>query len=126
MLNIYGNKTQQYEEKSVMQNRVLQNQDIKINHASTVSVLKELFKLTDKDQPFEVIEKRREDIDYQAFATLPENLHVMFKSSADTYGDADFIVFNNFLRFAFSDLHPVTDHNHPLGKGHNASHHVLD
>jgi acyl-CoA synthetase (AMP-forming)/AMP-acid ligase II len=104
MLNIYGNKTQQYEENSVMQNRVLQNQDIKINHASTVSVLKELFKLTAKDQPFEIIEKRREDIDYQAFATLPENLHVMFKSSADTYGDADFIVFNN-ERHSFISLY---------------------
>jgi long-chain acyl-CoA synthetase len=87
-----------------MQNRVLQNQDIKINHASTVSVLKELFKLTAKDQPFEVIEKGREDIQYQAFASLPENLHAMFKASADTYGNADFIVFNN-ERHSFTGLY---------------------
>jgi acyl-CoA synthetase (AMP-forming)/AMP-acid ligase II len=87
-----------------MQNRVLENQDIKINHASTVSVLEELFKLTAKNQPFEVREKCREDINYQAFATLPENLHQMFKASADTYGDADFIIFND-ERHSFTCLY---------------------
>ncbi|WP_019028840.1 class I adenylate-forming enzyme family protein [Colwellia piezophila] len=87
-----------------MQNMVLQNQDIKIDHASTKSVLVELFGLTAQGQPFEVIDKVREDINYQAFATLPENLKAMFKTSADTYGDADFIVFKD-ERHSFKGLY---------------------
>ncbi|TWX64143.1 acyl--CoA ligase [Colwellia demingiae] len=87
-----------------MQNMVLQNQDIKIDAASTTSVLKELFVLTEKGQPFEVINKVREDINYQAFATLPENLNAMFKTATYTYGDADFIIFKD-ERHSFRSLY---------------------
>ncbi|MFQ3193336.1 MAG: long-chain acyl-CoA synthetase [Colwellia sp.] len=87
-----------------MQNMVLQNQDIKIDHASTNDVLKELYVLTAKGQPFEVVSKIREDISYQAFVTLPNNLNAMYKAATDTYDDADFIIFND-ERHSFSSLY---------------------
>lgn len=87
-----------------MQNMVLQNKDIKIEHASTKSVIKEFLVLTSKGQPFEVINKMREDVNYQAFSTLPENLKAMYKDSAETYGDADFIIYKD-ERYSFLDLY---------------------
>jgi acyl-CoA synthetase (AMP-forming)/AMP-acid ligase II len=66
--------------------------------------LKELFELTAKGQPFEVIDKVREDINYKAFAALPENLKAMYKAATETYGDADFIVFKD-ERHSFINLY---------------------
>lgn len=87
-----------------MQQQVLQNQDIKVNHAPTKQVIDVLHSLVQESQPFEVIEKEREGVTYKAFAKLPKNLHEMYQTAATNFGDADFIIYKN-ERYSFSSLY---------------------
>ncbi len=87
-----------------MQEQVLHNQDIKINHAPTKQVIDVLHSLVQESQPFEVIEKEREGVVYKAFAKLPKNLHEMYQTAATNFGDADFIIYKN-ERHSFSSLY---------------------
>lgn len=87
-----------------MQEQVLQNQDLSIEHAPTIKVLEQLFSLTEPSQPFEVVEKEREGITYKTFASLPKNLHEMYESAVNNFGDADFIIFKE-ERHSFRSLY---------------------
>jgi long-chain acyl-CoA synthetase len=87
-----------------MKQQVLQNQDIKINHAPTKQVIDVLLSLVQESKPFEVIEKEREGVVYKAFAKLPKNLHEMYLTAVTNFGDADFIIYKE-ERHRFSSLY---------------------
>ncbi|MGB0938580.1 MAG: AMP-binding protein, partial [Colwellia sp.] len=73
----------------------LQNQDIKISQVTADKVVDEIKKMTAKEGSFEVVNKVRNDIEYNVFKTLPTNLGAMYKMAADNYADEDFIIYKN-------------------------------
>jgi acyl-CoA synthetase (AMP-forming)/AMP-acid ligase II len=73
----------------------LKNQDIKINQVVARKVVEEVAKITNVGGSFEVIKKSRYNVEYDAFKTLPVNLGAMYKTAAQTYGEADFIVYKD-------------------------------
>jgi long-chain acyl-CoA synthetase len=83
---------------------VLQNLDIEIDQASTKSIVAEIEKSTVKGAAFEVVKKYRSGIEYNAFANLPVNLNAMYKTAAELYGDADFLIYKD-ERLSFNDLY---------------------
>ncbi|MFT6988429.1 MAG: acyl-CoA synthetase (AMP-forming)/AMP-acid ligase II, partial [Paraglaciecola sp.] len=55
---------------------------------------------------FEVFSKVSNGVTYPAFSTLPNSLGEMFKNAADTYRDADFLVYQN-ERYSFEELYQL-------------------
>jgi acyl-CoA synthetase (AMP-forming)/AMP-acid ligase II len=82
----------------------LQNQDIKISQVTADKVVEQIEVMTAVNGSFEVINKTRNNVEYTAFKTLPDNLGAMYKMAADTYGSADFIVYNE-ERHSFADFY---------------------
>lgn len=82
----------------------LQNKDININQVTADKVVEEITKITGENGSFEVVKKCRDNIEYQAFKKLPENLGAMYKMAADNYGTADFIVYKT-EHHSFSSLY---------------------
>lgn len=73
----------------------LQNHDIKIDQVIAKKVVEEIIKITKKGSAFEVINKNRNGVQYNAFQNLSTNLGEMYESATSSYGDADFIIYKN-------------------------------
>ena len=81
----------------------LQNQDITIDLVTADKVVDQIHQITATDGSFEVINKSRNNIEYQTFKNLPVNLGAMYQAAAQAHGDKDFLIYND-ERYSFSSL----------------------